>query len=89
MDDELKRQTAKRLAQLRAHSDMMWAKARDSRKKFSAIATKKGPMTPEDITTLRLAAGIVLAQLLVNHCEVEASKYLTPDEEDKYGGTDA
>lgn len=89
MNDELKKKMARKLVRLKSEGDKLWAKARDSRKRIEAAATKPNPLSVKDITVLRLAAGIVIAQLLISEADVNASKHITPDEEDKYGGTNA
>jgi hypothetical protein len=89
MNDELKKRMAKKLVRLKAEGDSLWAMARDARKRIEAAISKQGTLTTEDITILRLAGGIVVSQLLINETDVNASKYLTPDEENEYGGPNA
>jgi hypothetical protein len=86
-DEELKKTAAKKLARLRAHNDGLWTHVRKIAPKLTALANKSEPFSNEDMKLFRICLGIVLSETLVNETEVLASELLTPDEEDKYGGT--
>lgn len=87
MNDNVKKIIAKKLVRLRANNDGLWMQIRTMTPRLTALAEKHELYDDEDMGLLRLCLGIVLSETLVNKVEVQASQFLTPDEDKRYGRT--
>jgi len=82
-NDDKKKELTKKLVRLRNQSDVMWHSARERVSALKEAVTATDP-DPAQINLLRIAAGIVLAELVVRTVEVEASKVITPEDENQW-----
>ena len=84
-----KRLLAKLIARMKIRSDEMWAAASKRSEDFERLLLKDPPWSETEVELIKQCLGIVVIQVLMNTLDVEASNFITPEDEKRYGEYDS